>query len=152
MATSAKPIRDLDREVANLLLAAADASGLNRRVMAAGAEMSMNRLGKILRQEPPPASIGEFGAIADVLGLSIGSVMAEAEQRIAERRAASALEARARDDAEVRPRSRGSWDELGEVFTVNHDELDGAEGDDHPRSVPAPQPGRRRGLDDGDVR
>ncbi|MEN1976867.1 hypothetical protein [Cellulomonas olei] len=83
MATSAKPIRSLDREVATLLLAAADASGMNRRTMAASAEMSMNRLGKILRQEPPPASIGEFGAIAEVLGLSLGEVMQEAERRVA---------------------------------------------------------------------
>lgn len=87
VATSAKPIRELDREVAVLLLAAAGVSGMNRRTMAASAEMSMNRLGKILRQEPPPASIGEFGAIADVLGLSLGKVMAEAERRVAARAA-----------------------------------------------------------------
>ncbi|MBB5472531.1 hypothetical protein HF998_00845 [Cellulomonas hominis] len=132
MATSAKPIRDLDREVAFLLLAAAEKSGMNRRTMAASAEMSMNRLGKILRQEPPPASIGEFGAIAQVLGLSLGEVMREAERRIEERAAAGAT---------VLPfgRGRSEDDEIDKLITLNPAASDPAEGYDPDAEVEAQQ-------------
>lgn len=132
MATSAKPIRDLDREVAALLLAAADGSGMNRRTMAASAEMSMNRLGKILRQEPPPASIGEFGAIADVLGLSLGEVMAEAERRVAARQSPGAA---------VLPFRRGEADdeEIDAMMTMDPAAWDPAEGYDPDSEVVAQQ-------------
>ncbi|HEY0217913.1 MAG TPA: hypothetical protein VGC57_16095 [Cellulomonas sp.] len=131
MANSAKPIRDLDREVATLLLAAAEESGMNRRTMAASAEMSMNRLGKILRQEPPPASIGEFGAIAEVLGLSLGTVMLEAERRVA---------ASARADAPVVPLRRElTDDEIDAMITLNPAASDPADGYDADAEIEAQQ-------------
>ncbi len=104
---------------------------MNRRTMAASAEMSMNRLGKILRQEPPPASIGEFGAIAEVLGLSLGTVMLEAERRVA---------ASARADAPVVPLRRElTDDEIDAMITLNPAASDPADGYDADAEIEAQQ-------------
>lgn len=42
----------------------------------------MNRLGKILRQEAPPASVGELASIAAVFGLTASAILEQAEASV----------------------------------------------------------------------
>lgn len=54
-------------------------SGVSRRDLASRTGISANRLGIILRREPPPATVGEVGQIAAALGTTASAVISEAE-------------------------------------------------------------------------
>lgn len=81
MALRPKTYDPLDLAIAEALLRAVKESGVSRRELGERAGMSINRLGIILRQEPPPATVGEVGAIAGALGLTAREVIADAEAR-----------------------------------------------------------------------
>lgn len=58
--------------------------GITRRELALATGMSANRLGIILRQEPPPATVGEVGLISRAIGITASAVIAEAESRMSQ--------------------------------------------------------------------
>lgn len=79
MARSQKTLLNVDRRIGEILLDLVEQSGLSRRELAARTSLSANRLGIILRQEPPPATVGEVGQIAAVLGTTATAIITQAE-------------------------------------------------------------------------
>lgn len=79
MARTQKALLDVDRRIAELLAMLVEQSGVSRRDLASRTGISANRLGIILRQEPPPATVGEVGQIAAALGTTASAVISEAE-------------------------------------------------------------------------
>ncbi|MCC4249532.1 helix-turn-helix domain-containing protein [Microbacterium testaceum] len=79
MARTQKVLLDVDRRIAEILASLVESAGMSRRDLAARTGISANRLGIILRQEPPPATVGEVGQIAVALGTTAGAVISEAE-------------------------------------------------------------------------
>jgi len=61
--------------------------GVSQRRLAEISEMSLNRVGIILRGETPPASVGEVDALSTALGLTVTEVLREAEAAEREGRA-----------------------------------------------------------------
>jgi transcriptional regulator with XRE-family HTH domain len=80
MALSAKPLQPLDSAIARILAAGVIDSGLTRRALAERTGMSANRIGIILREEQPPATVGEVGMIAEAIGTDASSVIRMAER------------------------------------------------------------------------
>ncbi|UJP39364.1 hypothetical protein [Cellulomonas palmilytica] len=91
MARVPKPLEPLDLEIADVLNEAVGQSGMSRRELALQLGMSMNRIGIILRKEPPPATVGEVGLLASIAGLSASQVIATAEERLAAKAGTRAL-------------------------------------------------------------
>ena len=56
----------------------------SRRDLARETGMSTNRIGIILRHEPPPATVGEVGLLAAAVGRTASAVIAEAEGPVSE--------------------------------------------------------------------
>ncbi|MBE7952858.1 helix-turn-helix domain-containing protein [Microbacterium sp. R1] len=81
MARIKKELQSVDREIAAVLAEYVEQSGISRRELALATGMSANRLGIILRQEPPPATVGEVGLISRAVGVATSTVIAEAESR-----------------------------------------------------------------------
>jgi transcriptional regulator with XRE-family HTH domain len=82
MARVPKPLKPLDHAVAQILAAAVGSKDISRRALADLTGMSINRLGIILREEEPPATLGEVATIAYALGMSAGAVVRRAEATI----------------------------------------------------------------------
>ena len=78
MGTS-KELEGVDKSAAEVLQDLVQASGLSYRDIGTQTGMSINRIGKILRQEPPPASVGEIGKIANATGSTASAVVRKAE-------------------------------------------------------------------------
>lgn len=85
MARVPKPLKPLDHAVAQILAAAVGSTDISRRHLADMTGMSINRLGIILREEEPPATLGEVATIAYALGMSAGAVVRRAEATIPDR-------------------------------------------------------------------
>jgi transcriptional regulator with XRE-family HTH domain len=82
VARTKKTLTDFDRRIAEKLLSHVEHSGMTRRQLAAATGMSMNRIGIILRQEAPAATVGELGVLAESVGTSASAVLAEAEHSV----------------------------------------------------------------------
>lgn len=76
-----KELQSVDREIAAVLAEHVEQHGITRRELALATGMSTNRLGIILRQQPPPATVGEVGLISRAIGITASAVIAEAEAR-----------------------------------------------------------------------
>ncbi len=79
MVRVSKHLLPVDMRIAEILNELVEQSGKSRRALASETGMSMNRLGIILRQEPPPATVGEVGQIAAVLGTTATAIITQAE-------------------------------------------------------------------------
>lgn len=75
----AKHLLPIDALIADQLIEGVSAAGLTYRQMAATTGMSINRLGIILRKEPPPATVGEVGLIAGCFGATASEIILAAE-------------------------------------------------------------------------
>jgi hypothetical protein len=80
----AKNLLPIDALIADQLLAGVQDAGLTYRQIAASTGMSINRLGIILRKEPPPATVGEVGLIARCFGSSASEIILAAEAAAAQ--------------------------------------------------------------------
>lgn len=85
VARTPKPLTSLDLAVVERLASVSADLGVSQREIAQRAQMSLNRVGIILRGETPPASLGEVGAIGRALGLTATEVIADAEEAVAAR-------------------------------------------------------------------
>lgn len=83
MGTS-KEYGELDSRISDLLAQKVSEREVKYRALAAETGMSLNRVGKILRKEPPPATLGEIDTIAKALGSSAGAVVSSAERAMTE--------------------------------------------------------------------
>lgn len=79
----AKQLLPIDALIAEHLLEGVQEAGLTYRQIAASTGMSINRLGIILRKEPPPATVGEVGMIAKCFGSSASEIILAAERSAA---------------------------------------------------------------------
>lgn len=77
-----KRLEPVDQAVGEILAAAVEDSGLSYRAIRAETGMSINRIGIILRQEPPPATVGEVDQIARQVETTASAVVGEAERRV----------------------------------------------------------------------
>lgn len=84
MAITPKRLGPLDDAIASLLGRDVAVSGKSRRDLARDTGMSTNRIGIILRHEPPPATVGEVGLLAAAVGRTASAVIAEAEGPVSE--------------------------------------------------------------------
>ncbi|WP_153302223.1 hypothetical protein [Microbacterium foliorum] len=75
----AKNLLPMDALIAGYLLEAIQSSGLTYRQIASDTGMSINRIGIILRQESPPATLGEIGLLGSAVGLSASELVERAE-------------------------------------------------------------------------
>ena len=76
-----KEFEPIDEAVADLLGEAVTESGMSYRALRDATGLSINRIGIILRKEPPPATMGEIGALTDATGRDITQLVARADQR-----------------------------------------------------------------------
>ncbi|GEM_PF-5911664 len=81
----AKHLLPIDALIADQLIEGVRDAGLTYRQIAAATGMSINRLGIILRKEPPPATVGEVGLIAGCFGATASQIIVSAED-VARRR------------------------------------------------------------------
>lgn len=77
MARTEKALQPVDLRIAEILKLGT--AGKSLRDLAADTGMSVNRLGIILRQQPPPATVGEVSLIARTFGATASAIIAEAE-------------------------------------------------------------------------
>lgn len=75
----AKNLLPMDALIAGYLQEALQQSGLTYRQIAAETGMSINRIGIILRQESPPATLGEIGMLGSAVGLTASELVERAE-------------------------------------------------------------------------
>lgn len=75
----------MDALIAGYLRDGVQESGLTYRQIAAKTGMSINRLGIILRQEPPPATVGEIGLIASTFNANVAALVERAELALSSR-------------------------------------------------------------------
>ena len=83
VARTQKALLPIDARIAEILAQGVEEAEITRRTLADMTGMSLNRLGIILRQEPPPATVGEVGAIARAIGTTASAVTAQAERDVA---------------------------------------------------------------------
>lgn len=82
VARTQKTLLPIDARIAEILAEGVERAEITRRTLADMTGMSLNRLGIILRQEPPPATVGEVGAIARAIGTTASQVTAQAERDV----------------------------------------------------------------------
>lgn len=75
----AKHLHRVDSLIAGALLNGIREADLTYRDVAKTTGMSLNRVGIILRQQPPPATVGEVGLIAAAFGATASEIVARAE-------------------------------------------------------------------------
>lgn len=75
----------MDELIAQYLREGVEQAEISYRTLAADTGMSVNRIGIILRQEPPPATIGELSRLASAIGLTASGLMTRAEEELARR-------------------------------------------------------------------
>lgn len=73
----------MDAVIAGYLREGVDSAGLTYRELADRTGISLNRIGIILRQVPPPATIGEMGRIAAAIGFTASELLMRAEAELA---------------------------------------------------------------------
>lgn len=105
MARTAKNLQALDAAIVQILAARIDELGISRRTLAGQTGMSANRIGIILRGEQPPATVGEVGVLAKIIGMSAGQIIALAESTLDVSQADVTLAAY--DDDELLPELEG---------------------------------------------
>lgn len=130
MARAGKSLQPLDSAIARTLSTAVAESGLTRRVLAEVTGMSANRIGIILREEGPPATVGEVGLIGEAVGLDASTVIGRADHAISNA------------SASVTPLHRGSPaydDDIDHLITLNPAASDPTEGYDPDAEVEAQQ-------------
>lgn len=76
----AKNLLPMDALIAGYLYEAVQDAGITYRKLAAITGMSINRIGIILRQESPPATLGEIGMIGSAVGLTASELVERAEK------------------------------------------------------------------------
>ena len=69
-----KEFEPIDEAIAELLGKAVTNSGMTYRALRDATGLSINRIGIILRKEPPPATMGEIGAIAGATGRDVAQL------------------------------------------------------------------------------
>ena len=74
-----KEFEPIDEAIAELLGKAVTNSGMTYRALRDATGLSINRIGIILRKEPPPATMGEIGAIAGATGRDVAQLVAHAD-------------------------------------------------------------------------
>ena len=79
----AKPLEPLDFAVIEILGRNAQSVGMSQRGLASAADMTLNRVGILLRAAGPGPTIGEIGRLAAALGLTASAVVREAEEAVA---------------------------------------------------------------------
>lgn len=84
MARAPKLLQPLDRAAAHVLAEAVEAAGLSRRRLAEATGLSANRIGIVLRQEEPPATVGELALLADAVGMAASAVVRTAEDAVSQ--------------------------------------------------------------------
>lgn len=84
MSARKKPVEDLGRSVAAVLQEKTKSLSLSYRAVAEAAEMSLNRVGIIFRNEGPTINVDEIVRMATALSLRPSQVVAEAEERISD--------------------------------------------------------------------
>lgn len=82
MARKRKDLEPVDIAAADALLSAMKEAGISQRQVARESGMSLNRVGIILRKEPPPATIGEIDAMSGPLGVTASSIVGQAERSL----------------------------------------------------------------------
>ena len=87
MARTKKTLLPMDAAIAEYLRVGIYDSGLVYRQIAAATGMSTNRIGTILRKEPPPATVGEIGMLASVIGTTAAELVERAEAAMEDRSA-----------------------------------------------------------------
>lgn len=75
----AKNLLRMDSLIADYLRDGVRDAGKSYRDLAAETGMSINRIGIILRQEPPPVTVGELGLLAAAVGLVGSELIKRAE-------------------------------------------------------------------------
>lgn len=78
----AKKLMPIDALIARYLRDGIDEAGLTYRRLAEVTGMSINRIGIILRQEPPPATVGEIGMLAGTFGASASTLVSRATDEL----------------------------------------------------------------------
>lgn len=73
----------MDAAIAGYLREGVEMANLTYREVAEKTGISLNRIGIILRQVPPPATIGEMGKIAAAIGMSASELLLRAESELA---------------------------------------------------------------------
>lgn len=82
MARRKKDLEPIDREAQRILNDAVEKSGKSQAEIAEATGISQNRVSIILRQDTPPATVGEIMAIAHVVGLSAAAIISQAEDAL----------------------------------------------------------------------
>lgn len=82
MARKRKDLEPIDIAAADALLSAMTVAGISQRQIARESGMSLNRVGIILRKEPPPATVGEIDAMSGPLGVTASSIVGQAERSL----------------------------------------------------------------------
>ena len=75
----AKKLLPVDDLIASDLRDRVSDAGLSYRDLSAATGMSINRIGIILRKEPPPATVGELSALASAVGSTATEIITAAE-------------------------------------------------------------------------
>lgn len=101
MSRTPKQYEGMDAAVAGILDSAVESSGQSLRSVAEKAGMSHNRLGKILRRDTPPPTVGEVDRIAVALGMTASEVFTLAESEVSDVARDDLATRRAAKDAEA---------------------------------------------------
>lgn len=78
---TSKQLNPIDLAVAEILGEKMADSGTSYRALRNKTGLSINRIGIILRKEPPPATVGEATVIALELGMTVDELFSEAARR-----------------------------------------------------------------------
>ncbi|RTE49610.1 hypothetical protein [Actinobaculum sp. 352] len=76
-----KNFEPMDEAVSDALIAAVQDSGVSYRELRRLTGLSINRIGIILRKEPPPATMGEIYSIAAAVGVDVVQMIREADRQ-----------------------------------------------------------------------
>lgn len=130
MARTSKPWSTEDRVAVEYLAELIEAARISGREVARRAGLQESRLGRILRGEGAPLTIGEMGSIGATVGLRASDVMREVENRVAASTPKPTLMPSARPSED---------DEPDALITPNPAAADPAEGYDPDAEVEAQQ-------------
>ncbi|UOQ58594.1 hypothetical protein MUN78_07150 [Leucobacter allii] len=127
----AKNLLPIDALIARYLREGIIDAGISYRQLAAVTGMSINRIGIILRQEPPPATVGETGQLARAIGLTASELLARAEREHSERPVGDAQpDPVSLDDRREQRCERASDETLRAVASQDDGLPDAQDGDD----------------------
>lgn len=118
MSRTPKQYEGMDAAVAGILDSAVESSGQSLRSVAEKAGMSHNRLGKILRRDTPPPTVGEVDRIAVALGMTASEVFTLAESEVSDVARDDLAARRAAKDAEAAADAVQLADERGTADNI----------------------------------